>query len=705
MKPELGVTVTLVSRDVHAPYSGMLPGLIAGHYAFDETHIDLNVLARFANARFIHDSAVGIDTARRQVVFADRPPLHYDVLSINIGSSPTSIGVDGASEFSVGVKPISTFLERWEAMQARVIAHAGPISIAVVGAGAAGVEIVLAMQVRLAELRRAYGCDAPVNFFLVSASSQILPAFPPRVRRRFEAILKARGIRIFSGEPVVRVEKASLHTASRSLLADEVVWVTAAASAPWLKETGLLLDEKGFVQVGDDLRSVSHENVFAAGDIASMINHKRPKAGVFAVRQSAPLTENLRRAVRGAALKSFVPQRKFLTLLSTGDRCAVASRGRFSLGGQWAWRWKDHIDRKFMSKFSTLPEMSDDLDEGTMRCAGCGAKVNSAGLARALSGLHPLAQKNIISGLNAPDDAAIIDRDDDYYDLQTVDFFPAPISDPFIFGKIAASHALGDIFAMGGEPRTALAIASLPYAKGGVMTQTLEQMMSGAVAVLNQEGASLVGGHSAEGDQLALGFALTGVVNKNRLLTKSGLAPDNVLILTKPLGTGVLLAADMRARAKGRWIEAAIDSMLKSSALSARILREYAATGCTDVTGFGLAGHLLEMLKAAELDAVIQLGQLPLLDGAVELLARGFVSSAQEGNEAFAQPFIESTGLIDPMLTPIIYDPQTAGGLLAGVPANRAEACVVTLVNAGYRASVIGATSRRQGEEVRIRTL
>lgn len=705
MNPEPGVMVTLVSRDIHTPYSGMLPGLIAGHYTFDETHIDLNALARFAHARFIHDEAIGVDPQRQQVLFAGRPPVRYDVLSVNIGSSPSAAGVEGASQHAVGVKPISTFLRRWQALQDRVIASRDPMTIAIVGAGAAGVETILAMQLRLLALRQSLGCDAPLEFCLVSGPANILPAFPARVRTSFEKILEARKIRVFAGEPVLRVDNGVLHMASGSLCADEIVWITAAAPALWLRNSGLELDDKGFVLIGDDLRSLSHPNVFAAGDIASMANYPRPKAGVFAVRQTAPLAQNLRRALRGEALKSFAPQRQFLTLISTGGKHAVASRGGLSLGGAWAWRWKDHIDRKFMKKFNELPDMTEGGDGAIMRCAGCGAKVGGASLASALSQLKPLQRDTIISGFNAPDDAAIIDHGGSEYELQTVDFFPAPVTDPYVFGRIAANHALGDIFAMGGEPRTARAIASIPFAKSAIMAGTLEQMMSGAIEILNQAGAALVGGHSAEGEQLALGFALTGVVKKNALLTKSALAAGDMLILTKPLGTGVLLAADMHASSRGRWIEAAINSMLRSSAQAAQILREHGATGCSDVTGFGLAGHLLEMLKASQLDAIIELDRLPMLDGALDLLAAGYRSTAQDANETYAQPFVELSN-VNSLRHAIVFDPQTAGGLLAGVPASAAEACINDLKRAGYDgARIIGSTLGRSAGQARIQML
>lgn len=674
MKPEPGVRLTLVSRDIHTPYSGMLPGLIAGHYSFDEAHIDLYKLSEFAGARFVHGAATGIDTASKRIRFADRPPLPFDILSVDIGSSPAASHIPGASEFATGVKPISTFLTRWNALVERVTREDKPLSIAVVGAGAAGIETLLAMQLRLTEIRKHAGQAAPLLFHLVSGSPEILPAFPVQVRTMFEAILAQREIVVHRNAPVTRVDKSGVQTHAGFVETDEIIWVTAAAPAPWLKETGLTLDAKGFIAVDETLRSISHKRIFAVGDIASMVNHPRPKAGVFAVRQTAPLTENLRRAARGESLLAYRPQREFLTLISTGGKHAVASRNGMALQGAWVWRWKDYIDRKFMAMFSKLPAMNAN-SEDAMRCAGCGAKVNGVGLISALDTILPVKD-------SAHDDAAIIDRDD-HVELHTVDFFPAPVSDPYIFGKIAARHALGDIEAMGGAARTALAIVTIPHAQGTKMAETLEQMMAGAVEILAGEGVQLLGGHSGEGEQLALGFSIVGRAAKDHVTRKNGMREGDVLVLTKPIGSGVLLAAGMRARAKGRWIEKLTASMLQSNRLAASILIDHGAHAMTDITGFGLAGHLAEMLRASRCSAQIETASLPLFDGAAECFAAGIRSTAHDGNAAYANDVLSGAP------HPVLFDPQTAGGLLASIPALNAQPAVEALQQGGNASAAI----------------
>ncbi|TVQ34844.1 MAG: hypothetical protein EA370_10020 [Wenzhouxiangella sp.] len=360
MKPIPGVRLTLICRDTHTPYSGMLPGYIAGHYGYDDVHIDLSRLAEFAGARFYHDEAAGLDRAARQVLCKSRPPVPYDHLSINIGSTPQVRRVPGAAEHALPVKPIHRFNERWLALLERVRSHAGATRIVIVGGGAGGVELTLAMQFRLRNELTAMGRDPDeLAFDLFTADECILPTHPDKVRRAFERRLEQRGVRVHAGCPVSAVEAGTVRTVDgQSTSADEIVWVTQAGGAPWLEESGLELDEGGFIKVRDTLQTVTDPDVYAAGDIASVVNHPREKAGVFAVRQGPPLARNLRRTALGKAPKPFRPQKRWLALISTGDQYAVASRGTLGFEGAWVWRWKDWIDRRFMRKFSELPTMN-----------------------------------------------------------------------------------------------------------------------------------------------------------------------------------------------------------------------------------------------------------------------------------------------------------------------------------------------------------
>jgi selenide,water dikinase len=704
MQPVPGVRLTLVARDVETPYSGMLPGFIAGHYDHDACHIDLMKLAGFARARLIHGEAVGIDRSARMIMLRGRPPIRYDLLSLDIGSTPKAHDVPGAAEYATPVKPVDRLAGRWAALVKRVEAtdrpldlmppDLVPLDLVVVGGGAAGVELALAVDHRFS------GVPRRPRMTLVTRG-ELLAGHTGRVRAAFQRVLLERGVTVHDHADVVGVEPDAVVCADgRRIRFDEALWAVQAGAAPWLRQTGLELDDRGFVAVDATLRSVNDERVFAVGDVASVLPYPREKAGVFAVRQGPPLTANLRRALAGEALRPFKPQTNFLKLISTGDRYAVASRGRWSAEGRWVWRLKDWIDRRFMEKFQNVPAMAPAMAMAMamataaapeMRCAGCGAKVPAGALRRVLERLKP-------EGLDASDDAAVLaPPGDGRLMVQTIDFFPAFTSDPYLFGRIAANHALGDIHAMGAEPLTALAIACVPPASPDIVEDDLFQMLRGGLDVLEAAGARLAGGHSAEGSEPALGFTVTGAVAPDRILHKRGLKPGNRLILTKPLGTGALLAAAMRGKAKARWIVAALAMMQRSSGPAARCLTEHGATACTDVTGFGLIGHLAEMAEGSGTDALIDPARIPVLDGALEMLEAGVRSTLHPGNA-------EIGWNVDGQAPDLLFDPQTAGGLLAGIPAERADACVEALRRLDYaQAAVIGIVEPMAGTGPRIR--
>ncbi|MBV8336147.1 MAG: selenide, water dikinase SelD [Alphaproteobacteria bacterium] len=693
MRPVPGVRVSLVARDVETPYSGMLPGYVAGLYAFEECHIDLGRLARFADARLIRDEAIGLDRAGGFLLSRGHPPIRWDFLSIDIGSAPRTDDVPGAVEHTIAVKPIARFAARWEALLARA-PDLQRLRLAVVGGGAGGVELALSAQHRLAPL-----VGGPVEVALVTREA-LLPSHNHRVRRRFEAIFEERGIALLPDIEVVRVEPGALICADGNRIGfDEALWVTEAGAASWLAETGLPLTNDGFIVIDETLGSPADPRIFAAGDVATMPAHPREKAGVYAVRQGPRLAANLRRALAGKRPRRAVPQRRGLALIGTGDGHAVASRGPFAAYGASLWRLKDWIDRRWMRRYRELPEMAVDEAEGPMRCGGCAAKVPQAVLGRVMQQLQPAASDSVMIGLDVPDDAALVSFPGAPPLLQTVDFFRAMIDDPYLFGRIAANHALGDIYAMGGAPEAALAIATLPPARPAIVEHDLYHMLRGGLDELEAAGAMLIGGHSAEGAELALGFAVTGRPRPGHLLRKGGLWPGDRLILTKPLGTGVILAADARAAAPARVVEDAITTMLQSAAPAAACLQAHRATACTDVTGFGLLGHLLEMLRASDMDAVLHPDAIPALDGALALFGRGITSSLHTDNIAALAALGSDQ---DCPIAPLLIDPQTAGGLLAGIPADRAAACFSGLRELGYRPAIIGRVVPPHGGEARV---
>lgn len=723
MKPLPGLRITLITRDVHTPYSGMLPGYIAGHYEYDEAHIDLRPLAIFARARLFHTTAEKIDFDKREIHCTGRPPVKYDALSINIGSRPSASHIPGASEYALPVKPIDCFLEGWEDIVTRVSHCDTDFNLTIVGTGAGGVEMALATQYRLRHMLKENGNNPDLlKVTLIGANQEILPTHNARVRKKFLKVLAKRKIQLLAGEPVTRVNKDSVELGNRTIDSNATIWVTHASAQPWPTASGLATDEAGFIQVNDYLQSTSHPEVFAAGDIAAVVNHPREKSGVFAVRQGPPLTENLRRFLRNEPLKAFTPQTNFLGLISTGDQYAIASRGSWSLQGKWLWKWKDWIDRRFMQNFSELPDMSADesqneqetsydphladataireLSSIAMRCGGCGAKVGSTILSRVVNRLNAQTQNqrdDVLIGIDSPDDAAILSVPPGMVMVQSVDYFRAFIDDDYTFGRIAANHALGDVFAMGAEAQSALAIATLPYGREEVVEDQLYQVMSGALSILRESNCMLVGGHSSEGAELSFGLTVNGIANPDNTLRKNGMQRDQAIILTKPLGTGTIMAADMRGKAKGRWVHAALSSMMQSSQQAAAILMQHSATACTDVTGFGLLGHLVEMTRASNVDATLYTDKIPVLDGAVTCIENGIFSSLQPQNFRLRRAIAENGFDRNLPIFSLLFDPQTAGGMLASLPADSAQACADALREAGYsNTAIIGKTTSRQ---------
>jgi selenide,water dikinase len=713
MDPIPGVRLTLITREVHTPYSGMLPGLVAGHYGFDDAHIDTGPLARFAGARLYQDEAVDLDLERRRVICRHRPPVPYDVLSLNIGSTPNTGDVPGAREHAIPVKPIDGFLARFDALTARVLARKGRTRVALVGAGAGGVELLLSVEHRLRrEVSRA-GFDPNALSFALIDLDDILPNFPARFRHRFRRILAARGIAVMTGMPVTQVESGRLLLDGQPPIeADEILWTTQAAPARWLAKTGLPLDQRGFLKVEDTLQVAGRSEIFAAGDTIAFAARELPKSGVYAVRAGPVLADNIRRSLTGRRLRPFQPQREALYLISTGDRYALGTRNGLVFEGAWVWRWKDWIDRRFMTRFNVLPEMAEarsrtaspladkqalsEISALAMRCGGCGAKAGATVLSRALGAIEPAPRADVVVGLEAPDDAALVDTGGDKLSLQTVDYFRAIVDDPYLLGKVAANHSLGDVYAMGGEPQSALAIATIPYGPEAKVEADLTAMMSGANEVLREAGCALVGGHTSEGAELALGFAVNGLVPRATALRKGGMRPGDALILTKPIGTGTLLAADMRGKAKARWVMAAIAQMLRSNGLAAATLRRHGVHAATDVTGFGLLGHLVEMMRASDVDVTLAPDRVPLLDGARETMALGIFSSLQPQNIRLRRAIRDLEMASKHPLFPLLFDPQTAGGLLAAVPLGEAELCIASLRAAGcLEANVIGFASAR----------
>jgi selenide,water dikinase len=339
--------ITLVTPDARVLYSGMVPGVIAGHYRESECAIDVAALVRRAGAALVSSTAIDVDAEAHEVRCADGRVLPYDVLSIDVGPVPASATVAGVERHAVPARPLARLLQGWsEVLEA---ARGGAItSITVVGGGAAGVELALAMD---HALRATLGAEA-AHVRIITDSPKPLPEFPRGARCRFQRHLAARNIGLHLGAAVVEVGEGYVKLkGGLEFASDRTFWVTGAAAPSWLRDSGFATDERGFVRVDRYLRSPSHPDVFAAGDCAAPDGGSLPKAGVFAVRAGAPLAHNLRAALAGTALVPHRASRRYLALVGAGPREAIGVWSGLSWEGRWVWRWKDRVDRGWVERF------------------------------------------------------------------------------------------------------------------------------------------------------------------------------------------------------------------------------------------------------------------------------------------------------------------------------------------------------------------
>jgi selenide, water dikinase len=687
MDPLAGTRLTLVTPDPVTPYTGMLPGLIAGHYRREELMIDLVRLARFAGARLILDRATGLDREKRLIHLAGRAPLPYDLAAIDIGITSGLSDLPGA-EHAVAAKPLAAYAQAWDVFLARRLAFP---RLVILGAGLGGVELALASLHRL----EVQGTRPSVT--VLDQSDKLLPGLSAPARRAVLGRLEDAGIVLRTGVQVAEIHADAVVLSSGEAIGSDFT-LTAIGARPhgWLAETGLEV-ERGFLVTDRTLRT-SDPLIFASGDCSAIKGLDRPKAGVFAVRAAPALHANLRAALAGKPLRPYRPQRDYLKLVALGGKSAVADKWGFSLQGPRLWQLKDRIDQAFMARLSDLPVMPRPAPPGEATagladliarrplCGGCGAKLGPGTLAGAIAGLPLPARPEVLSGPG--DDAAVL-RSGAEVQVLTTDHLRAFGSDFSLMARLTALHALGDIWAMGARPQVALAQVVLPPLGPELQGRALEEIMAAAAATFREAGADVVGGHSTEGAELTIGFTVTGTAP--RVVAKGGAKAGDALILTKPLGSGTILAAEMALarlpeRMLGEIWAGCIAQMLKEQGSAAAILAPV-AHAMTDVTGFGLAGHLLEMLKDSDVSAQLDLSAIPLMPGAAELAAAGHGSSLQPANLAAVS--WRMTAPDDPR-THLLTDPQTCGGLLASVPADQAEALVIALREVGHAAAVIG---------------
>jgi selenide,water dikinase len=575
--------------------------------------------------------------------------------------------------------------------------------IVIVGGGAGGVELAFTLWERLGVRE-----DSAIAVSIVHAIDEVLPGYPPSLIARVRRNARERNIEIVPHRRVASARQdVVVFEDGDTMPYDALIWVTGAVSHPVFTDSGMPTDSRGFVRTRATLQVEGYDDLFAVGDCATMNDYpKTPKAGVYAVRQGPYLTDNLRAKIEGRPLENYRPQTDFLTLLNLGDGTALGAKSGLSFEGAWVFRLKDWIDRRFMKKFQVLdrdgamteefqrlPDMSKEME---MLCGGCAAKVGQSVLDRALSRLPARAPDATVKlGLDAPDDAAAYETPKGDVIVSSVDAFRAFVDDPYLVGRVAAVNAVSDLYATGAEPRYALALIAIPQdAPPAEAEEILFQVLSGARAVFDPEGVTLLGGHTTTAPELLVGFSVDGFA-QGPLLAIDGLEVGDRLLVTKGLGTGVVLHADMQGRVSGPWLQSTFASMTESNAAAARIIAELAAKSLTDITGFGLLGHLAEMLRASGVSATLDASKFPALPGAVELLAQGFRSTFHPENEKAKKGIVIRPEAARHPKLDLLFDPQTSGGLLFGLP----ESAVANALAKLDHVAVIGEVTKRREDD------
>ena len=679
--------VTLVNRSSTTLYSGMVPGLIAGLYSPDQVAIDLRRLAAEAGVAFVEAEIQDLNTTNQLLGLEGRLPLPYSQLSLDVGaiSRPLPPYQSLPTAGFVPIKPLEPALAFLDNQDGN---SSDPFHV--VGSGLTGVEVALALRQRWP--RR------PIH--LVAHADRLDP-------RLAKALQKA---------DVIIVRQPAGSRSNRALKTSSGGLICSGSRAPgWLAASGLSCCAKtGRVLTNNKLQAIDHSTIFASGDCALVNTDPRPPSGVWAVRAAIPLAHNLEAACQNKPLRSWTPQREALQLLGgfqANRPTAWAFWGSIQVGPHpLLWRWKQRIDRRFMKPFQPSAMGNTerpDIDE-SMLCRGCAAKLPAATLEAALSaaGVGGLAKD--------PEDAAVVPIEAQGNRaplLQSVDGFPALISDPWLNGRLTALHACSDLWACGASVQSTQAVVTLPLISPSIQQDLLAQTIAGIRSVLDPQKAVLIGGHTLEErnpapDPCSLGLQLVLSVQgspNNSLWPKRGIKAGDQLLLSRPLGTGVLFAAAMAGAAAPADLDTALTQMQTSQHTLVEQLTalEQQHPGqlhaATDITGFGLLGHLGEMLGETAKDPEplqIQLdaSSIPALPGVMGLLDAGHASSLAHANRRAWSLLKPQTPTEQPppirlnlsgcnregknhsALLELLIDPQTCGPLLISVTPHFAAA-------------------------------
>ena len=667
--------ITLVSGNSTVIYSGMLPGIIAGDYCLEEAQINLRKLAEKANVSFVNAEIVSLDLNNKSIRFRNRADISFTHISLNVGAEtfiPKKYRLTQSSLKLNTIKPFDKFIKWIEYIENQEEFSRDTFNI--VGSGLSAIEIAFSLRKRWPQKR----------------------------------------LNLYSKSKNINVKlKKHLNLASIKILVDDrdiygsTLLCTGNQIPKWLIKSGLDIDSDDRVLTHPSLQSLNHSFVFAVGDCGVIKENKRPPSGVFAVRASKPLSKNIERLSNQNQLKNWKPQKKGLQLFlhsnQSGKRLAWLLWGKFLIGpSNFIFVLKRFIDYKFMRMFADLSLMKRNVStlfEDTL-CRGCASKISYNCLKNAL-------EKATISDISSePEDASILSETmNNKLILQSVDGFPSLLSDPWINGRLTTLHACSDLWACGASVSSVQPIISIPSINKYIQTELLTQVLCGIKSALVDQNARIIGGHTIESrskkhDNLALGIdislSVNGITeNNSKIWKKYGLKKNDVILISKPLGSGVFFAAAMKTIVPSNLFDDLMLQLINSQFpiwqdLVRRDVNSESGLvhACTDITGFGLIGHLSEMLLSTNyrclssskkcLKIILDAENVPSFNGAMELFDKGISSSFAPSNRKFLN-LIDNTknengffevnkeNLNSPQyknFLELIIDPQTCGPLV-----------------------------------------
>ena len=650
-----GLNVILISEYYDAIYSGMTPGFIKKIYSLKDISIDLQRLCFNAGATFIKDQVISLDSQNQILHLKDNPPISYDVLSINSGSISNNKTIELENNSNViPVKPISSLVSKLDHID-NIIEHSSHKKVSIVGGGVAAFELSFALYKRY---------EGNISLNIISSSHLDEKNLNLSSINKLKKITNKLGINLISNQ-VVAIDNLELKLDNENKIQSDLILLSTGASLPdWLAKSNLEKTEN-FIAINEHLQSLNFKNIFISGDAATIQNLKKPKSGVMAVRQGEILKENLFLFLQNKPLKKFKPQKNWLYLIGTHKNSAILNYFNFSFEANWCWILKKIIDLQFIKKFS-FPNKTDmkkkiyelsisKKNKSKMYCQGCGSKVSKNTLVNFLSD-----QK---SNKELSDSTEIKFEQNEI--LQTIDHIKLFKSlNPYDFGIISYLHSQNDILAGGGSVHSLSVSIGVPFSENLVESFYLEYFMRGIQQEVSKDGAFLAAGHSYQTEEPAITITMNGNIQQK---SKKNLAVEgNLIYLSKPLGTGYLLAAYFQNSQllSASDFEKLLNHLKISNSLAAKSGYHSGSQLMTDISGFGLASHLGDICESSNLSARIHLKSEFLINTNLEILKK-YESSGYQNNYVASFPSININE--EHSLLKILFDPQTNGPLLIAI--------------------------------------